>query len=214
MSGVGLKPLVADAVSPRAPDHFRYITDARWQEIEKLLAKLGVDANAVIIDWQYQAIDPAEDPPSPQRLRDELEEISDRYLNFPKFLTRLQIAKALRKTLGKIEDVLADSAFPTGLRKVYGEDVEAPTAFADKLRSLIADCEAEGSSSAHNAAKETRNACWCELAQVWQKATAAAQKRSGRGQRYDFIYLSAPAPFTPRSESELNRALERLRQSN
>ena len=141
----------------------RHITDADWQQIETLLGKLGIDANTVLIDWQSEFIDSP-----PLRLRDQLEEINDGYLNFPKFLTPLQVAETSRKTLGKIEDVLAEferqATFWGVLGGLYKDQPAAAAktaliAFADKLHKLIADCEAAGSSSRDNAAKETRNAC-------------------------------------------------------
>lgn len=197
----------------------RHITAACWQQIETLLDKLGVDANTVMIDWQWPDLDP--DHPPRLQLRYELEEIGDRYLNSPKFLTQLQMAKAARKTFDKVEDLIAEleqSVFAAGVWRVIFRDKPAAaaktalTVFAEKLRRRIADCEAQGSSSRDSAKKATRNACWCELAAVWEVATANV--KTGRKQRYEFIRLCAPAPFKPGSDGALNRVLDRLRQTN
>jgi hypothetical protein len=190
----------------------------RWYKVEALLASpgLGIDANTVMVDipyWQKLGY-----PKPQQSLREELEELNNQYLNFPKelMLTPLQAAALFRETLTKVEDLLAGlnkpgtplSAFHRHLKPAVVARM-ALTEYADLLRWMITQSESEGSSSRHNATRKLRNDSWRDLAKLWQQITVNAKNKPLRRHRYKFISIVAPTPFAPRSEREVNAVLER-----
>ena len=201
----------------RAPDASRHVDfSKRWPEVEQLLAKLGVDANAVAIDigphWQKLGY-----PQPQQTLREELEELNASYLNRRQELTSLQAATVLRGTLTKAEELLGEFADGETVpllcvayrRKEATAAREAVAAYADTLRWTIAEMEKGGSGSRRNASKRMRNNYWLDVDEIWQAATVNATKKPGRKNRFTFITIVAPTTaFAPGSEREVNAVID------
>lgn len=180
----------------RAPDRN---SEARWCEIKRVLARVGLDGDAVQVKGRP--------------LRAELERLAGQYAerSQSKILTRRQLRVIIAEALGRIADARAVLG-PHDIATCFaGDDLAADArAMLDRvtvqLQSANLDFEGRdgldivqdaaglklqsGGGQSRNASKAARNRYWSALARVWRGVTPA---NTPRQRLIDFIHINTGA---------------------